>query len=164
MLTNDQQILNDIAHALTDHMATETGAGHFVDLTTGETTFIQSEYMFNKNNITEEKIARYTDWEQDEIRTYLEHDLIQIKLIPSYESFRVMEAFADTRSGNEQNRLYRVLQGQRPFANFRYACIDLGILQQWYDFQNDAENRLAQDWLKDNDLEIKDGKIVRITG
>lgn len=43
--TPKQILLNEIACALTDHMTEDYGSGHFVDLTTGEVTFIQSDYM-----------------------------------------------------------------------------------------------------------------------
>lgn len=52
-------------------------------------------------------------------------------------------------------------QFARPFACFRYACNDLGILQQWYDFKNKAEAHPAQEWLAENHLLIKDGNITR---
>lgn len=162
MCAKDQQLLSEISFALTDHETTQYGAAHFVDLTTGDVTFIQHEYMFEEDEITEDEINSYHDWEQECIRTYLHHDLIHIEPLHSSESFRVMEAFAETRSPQEQQHLYKALNRKRPFANFRYAVEDLGILQDWYDFKNEAEARQAQEWLKENDLEIRDGKIHRI--
>lgn len=161
MNTTYHQLLSEIAFALTDHMTTENGAAHFVDLTAGKVTFIQEEHMFENGEITEEEINDYQDWEQDQIRTYLHHDLIEIEPIPSHESFRLMEAFADSRNEQEQTHLYKALNRRGPFTCFRYACNDLGILQQWYDFKNEAEARQAQEWLAENHLVIKDGKITR---
>lgn len=37
----------------------------------------------------------------------------------------------------------------------------MGILQEWYDFKNAAEEAMAEKWLEHHDLEIIDGKIVR---
>lgn len=162
-MNTNQSLLSEIAFALTDHTSTENGAAHFVDLTTGEVTFIQGDYMFEEDEITEDEIASYHDWEQEQIRTYLHHELIEIEPISSRESFRIMEAFADTRNEQEQTHLYKALNRRGPFKCFRYAVEDLGILQQWYDFKNEAERRKAQEWLTENDLAIKDGKIVRIS-
>jgi len=160
MFTKDQQLLSEIAFALTSNNM--DGAAHFADLTTGDVTFIQHEYMFEEDEITEDEINAHHDWEQEQIRTYLHHDLIHIEPLHSSVSFRIMESFADTRTNKrELQRLETALTRKRPFANFRYACEDLGILQQWYDFKNEAEARQAQQWLKDNDLEIRDGKIQR---
>lgn len=129
MYTKDQQLLSDISFALTNHETTQYGAAHFADLTTGDVAFIQHEYMFEEDEITEDQINSYHDWEQDQIRTYLHHVLIHIEPIHSSKSFRVMEAFADTiasqRSNALSNRaklLYQALTRKRPFANFRYAC------------------------------------------
>lgn len=60
-----QMLLNEIACALTDHITEDYGSGHFVDLTTGEVTFIQGDYMFE--DVTPEELARYRDWEQEQI-------------------------------------------------------------------------------------------------
>lgn len=76
------------------------------------------------------------------------------------ESFRIMEAFTELRSEKEQRRLYRALNGRHLFASFRYAAENMGIIWQWYDFKGQAEARMAEDWLNEGDLEIKDGKII----
>lgn len=122
--TPKQMLLYDIACALTDNTADMYEAGHFVDLTTGEVTFIQGEYMLE--DVTPEELAEYEDWEQEQIIQYAEHDLVKIHCLPSHESFRVM-----------------------------------GILQDWYDFKNAAEETMAQKWLEEHNLNIIDGKIVR---
>ena len=158
MITN--RILSDLAFALADHESALSGSAHFVDLTTGDLTFIMDDYMFEEGEITEEEICSYKEWEQDAIRTFLNHDLVRIEPIPSHESFRIMEAFTELRSEKEQQRLYKALNGRHPFANFRYAAENLGIIQQWYDFKGEAEARMAEDWLNESGLEIKDGKII----
>ncbi|MBQ0050348.1 MAG: hypothetical protein KBT12_08990 [Bacteroidales bacterium] len=108
-MNTNQSLLSEIAFALTDHTSTERGATHFVDLTTGEVTFIQGDYMFEEDEITEDEIASYHDWEKGQIRTYLHHELIEIEPISCRESFRIMEAFADTRNEEEQTHLYKAL-------------------------------------------------------
>lgn len=154
-----QMLLNEIACALTDHITEDYGSGHFVDLTTGEVTFFQGDYMFE--DVTPEELARYRDWEQEQIREYSEHDLIKIECVPSHESFRVMERFIESRPEREHESLYAALAKRQPFREFRYKVERMGILQEWYDFKNAAEEAMAEEWLKDHDLEIIDGKIVR---
>lgn len=154
-------LLSELTCALTDHGTIQSGAAHFVDLTTGGLTFILPDHMFEDGEITEDEICSYKDWEQDAIRTYLEHNLVRIDPIPSYESFRIMEAFTELRSESEQQRLCKVLHGSRPFAGFRNAVEDMGIIRQWYDFKDQADARIAEEWLNENGLEIKDGKIMK---
>lgn len=157
--TSGQMLLNDIACALTDHMAGEYGAGHFVDLTTGEVTFIQSEYMLE--DVTAELLADYHDWEQEQIKEYSEHDLVRIECLPSHESFRVMERFVESRPEREHKSLYVALAKRHPFREFRSKVERMGILQEWYDFKNAAEQVMAKEWLDEHGLEIKDGKLIR---
>lgn len=158
-LTPQQLLLNEIACAMTDHTADMYEAGHFVDLTTGEVTFIQREYMLE--DVTPEELAGYRDWEQEQIIQYAEHDLVKINCLPSHESFRVMEQFVESRSEREQRSLYAALAKKHPFREFRSAVERMDILQEWYDFKNAAEEAIALQWLGEHDLEIIDGKIVR---
>lgn len=157
--TPRQMLLSDIACALTDHMAEEIGAGHFVDLTTGEVTFVQSEYMLEE--VTPDELADYRDWEREQIKVYSEHDLIRIDCVPSHESFRVMEQFVESRPEREKKSLYVALAKRYPFREYRDKVERMGILQEWYDFKNVAEHAMAEEWLNEQELEIKDGKIVR---
>ena len=158
-LTSKQMLLNEIACALTDHMTEEYGSGHFVDLTTGEVTFIQSEYMLE--DVTPEELSEYREWEQEQIKQYAEHNLIKIDCVPSHESFRVMERFVESRPEREHKSLYVALVKRHPFREFRAKVERMGLLQEWYDFKNSAEETMAQEWLEEHDLEIIDGKIVR---
>ena len=157
--TPRQMLINEIACALTDHMTDDYGSGHFVDLTTGEVTFIQGEYMLD--DVTSEELTGYRDWELDQIKQYVEHDLVKIDCVPSHESFRVMERFVESRQEREQIILYVALAKRHPFREFRGKVERMGILQEWYDYKNAAEKTMAEEWLEEHDLEIKDGKIVR---
>lgn len=152
-------LLNEIACALTDHMTEEYGSGHFVDLTTGEMTFVESEYMLE--DVTPEEMAEYRDWEQELIKQYSEHDLIKIECVPCRESFRIMERFVESRPEREQKSLYVPLAKRHPFREFRDKVERMGILQEWYDFKNAAEEAMAEEWLDDYSLEITGRKIVR---
>ena len=157
--TPEQMLLNEIACALTDHTSEEFGSGYFVDLTTGEVTFIQSEYMLE--DVTPDELTGYRDWEQEQIKEYSEHDLIRIDCVPSHESFRVMERFVESRPEREQKNLFVALAKRHPFREFRFKVERMGILQEWYDYKNAAEETMAEEWLNEQELEIKDGKIVR---
>lgn len=152
-------LLNDIACALTDHMTEAYGSGHFVDLTTGEVTFIQGEYMLE--DVTPEELAEYRDWEQEQIKQYAEHELIKIDCVPSHESFRLMERFVESRPERERKSLYVALVKLHPFREFRAKVERMGLLQEWYDFKSAAEETMALEWLEEHDLEIIDAKIVR---
>lgn len=155
-------ILTDIAFALTDHESRHFGAEHFLDLSDGNVAFIQPEYMLDEDDISEEEIGKYKDWEQEQIRAYRDHDLVRIDPIDSTESFSIMDDFAQTRPVSESQLLCCALSRMHPFSEFRKVVEKMGLLQDWYNFKNEAERNLAQKWLEEHDLAIREDKIVRI--
>ena len=70
-----------------------------------------------------------------------------------------MESFADSQPEDVCNGLFDALYRRHPFSNFQTAVRNLGVLQEWYDFKNNAEREIAVQWLKDNDLEFVEGKV-----
>lgn len=161
METTDQMLLGELAAALTDHEATNYGSRHFVDLTEGDITFIQQEYMLEEDDISPEELNTYNDWEKDEIITFLKHDLIRIEPVPSWQSFNIMENFAESCNEKKRARLLSALNRPHPFSVFRHAVEESGLLQQWYEFKNAAEMDMAGKWLIEEGLTIQNGRIIR---
>ena len=165
MSLDNKTLLSELACALTYKDAISFGVSHFVDLSNGEIVFIPEEYQIEK--ITSERLAKYRDWEKDSIRTYMEHDLIAIEPVPTKESFHIMEKFVETRSPHEQQKLIMALNRKHPFSNFKYAAEKLGILRQWYDFKNEADGQMAENWLKENSCKfvgINTGRVLKGLG
>lgn len=157
-LTPRQQLLSELASALTDHAAADMGNSYFVDLTDGTVTYIFGE--FKLSDVSPEELQSYPDWQQEQIRAFSEHELIKIDPVPSSQSFHIMEAFTETCNPQQQAQLYRALGRKHPFSNFRSVVDCLGLLQRWYDFKQKAEDCMAERWLHYSDLTIEDGKIV----
>ena len=88
------------------------------------------------------------------------HELVEIEPKSSREGYAFMERFAETRPEAQSDKIYQALNRRHPFSTFRYAVEDLGILQEWYDFKNKALEELAEERLRDYDIEFRDGKIV----
>jgi len=161
MDNTDQMLWGELAAALTNHEAPNHGSCHFVDLTKGNITFIQEEYMLEEEDITPEELSTYRDWEKDEIITFLEHDLIRIEPVPSWQSFNIMENFAESCNENKRTLLLSALNRPHPFSMFRYAVEESGLLQEWYDFKNASEMEIAREWLIEEGLTIQNGRIIR---
>jgi len=157
----DQSLLSELAIALTDHEAENHGSCHYVDLTEGNITFIQEEYMLEEEDITPKVLSTYNNWEKDEIITFLEHDLIRIEPLPSWKSFDIMVNFAESCIESKRIRLLSALNRQHPFSVFRHTVEESGLLQQWYDFKNEVEMNLARQWLIEEGLTIQNGRIIR---
>lgn len=78
----------------------------------------------------------------------------------SFESFKAMEMFADRQPEGIASKLYRALNGSRPFARFRSAVEVLDLLNDWYAFKNAWYKEKAEEWLRDEDVDFVDGQIV----
>jgi hypothetical protein len=86
--------------------------------------------------------------------------VVGIDPLPSYEKFHSMEEFADKQPKEISAKLWRALDGRRPFARFRVAVEMLGLLKEWYAFRDAWFIERAEEWLRDYDVDFVDGKIV----
>lgn len=71
-----------------------------------------------------------------------------------------MESFADEQPKEIAEKLYRALNGNKPFAHFRAVVETLGLLQDWYAFQNAWYKEKAEEWMLENGVDFKNGKVV----
>lgn len=157
-LKGSDNILEDISYALL-HNEAIGDVTWYVDLTEGRVVSIQEEYT------REDRVFPLQEWEKECIREtqkILKHELVEIDPEPKYVSFGIMEDFIESCSPKQQTVLLNALRRKHPFSNFRQSVDRLGILQNWYDFKNDAEHRIAEKWLYMEDLAIQDGRIVKV--
>ena len=56
--------------------------------------------------------------------------------------------------------LYHALEKRHPFSAFRYAAESTGVIQQWYQWRDHWQNEQAEEWMHENGVDFKDGKIV----
>ncbi|MCR4575666.1 MAG: thioredoxin-dependent thiol peroxidase [Lentisphaeria bacterium] len=87
------------------------------------------------------------------------HRLIEIDAIPSYIGYGIMEDFAEK---HDNEWVFRALKKRHPFAMFREAVERANLLDQWYAFHDEANEKLAQEWLEDNGIDFVDGKIIQL--
>ena len=73
---------------------------------------------------------------------------IEIENMNSTESFRIMEAFVNSRENNSTKiRLLTVLEGRKPFANFKFQIDNSGDYRdQWFVFRKEK----ITEWIKDS--------------
>ena len=110
---------------------------------TGEIIWINSEVMDND--------------ELEEIDNYLEeHDCCHLPSSYEINNYSIMEAFTDTRSGEEFDKLARALKGRGAFRRFKDTVNWLGIDQEWYDFQDNEYKRIAIKWCENNNIEYEE--------
>jgi hypothetical protein len=133
--------LEELAFALTDHDILED---QYLNLTQQTVSTIQREdYSWGQK------------WpaEGDEV--------IRVEKIPTRKSYNQMEAFADSIMDERIRRqLYHALEKRHPFGEFRYAAERTGVIQQWYDWRSRWQDEQAEEWMRDNGIDYKNGRIV----
>ena len=101
--------------------------------------------------INPEEILEYQkegNWNQEGFDD--EDKYLPIETIGSSESFRFMEAFAETlKDKNLQSRLIQSLEGKKPFANFKVVVENSPARQAWFDFRNNQHTSRAKEWIED---------------
>ena len=58
--------------------------------------------------------------------------------------------------GKEQNLLAISINGTGAFRRFKYTASELGLLDDWYRFLNNAHRELAIEWCEDNEIEYEE--------
>lgn len=56
----------------------------------------------------------------------------------------------------EQNLLAISINGSGAFRRFKYTASELGLLDDWYRFLNNAHRELAIEWCEDNEIEYEE--------
>lgn len=84
-----------------------------------------------------------------------EYDDDLISLPDSYEinEYRMMEDFIDTiEDVRIANCLTISLQGQGAFRRFKDMCINLDLIDKWYEFKNEKLKKMAIEWCEEHKL------------
>lgn len=112
-------------------------------------------YNPEKDEIFLSNIGEDGDLTEDEIDELFEESII---LPTQYEinEYQMMEDFIETIDNTEiKNNLQRLIHGKGAFRRFKDYCVEMGIIQDWYDFRDKKYKEIAIDWCKQNELEYK---------
>ena len=132
--------LSDIIDAIE---MTDQYSEYFLDKETGEIEYVSDMAM--------------TQAEQEEIYDRLdEHGFYRLPTSFDIRDYDIMEDFVETLSGAAHDRLDSAILGRGAFRRFKDTVYDLGIDQQWYDFQAAAYKRKAARWCEENGIEYEE--------
>lgn len=122
---------------------TDQYSEYFLDKETGEIEYVSDMAM--------------TRAEQEAIYDRLEeHGFYRLPASIDIRDYDIMEDFVETLSGKAHEKLALAIQGKGAFRRFKDMVYDLGIDQQWYDFQEAAYKRKAARWCKENNIEYEE--------
>ncbi|MCH7322973.1 UPF0158 family protein [Solibacillus sp. MA9] len=81
------------------------------------------------------------DWEDDD----------NLELVPykeSREMYEVMVDFSNQYEGELEEKLFQALNGRKPFHAFRETANSIGIINAWYDYEQEYVKKKMQEWLE----------------
>ena len=120
---------------------------------------VYSEYFIDKETGEIECVNDMTmsSSEKDEVYDSLdEHGFYRLPTSFDIRDYDIMEAFVNTLSGIEYEKLAHAIQGKGAFRRFKDNVYDLGIDQQWYDYQAKEYRRIAAEWCEENSIEYEE--------
>lgn len=112
-------------------------------------------YNPKKDEIFLSNIGEYEELSEDEIDELFEESII---LPTQYEinEYQIMVDFIEKIDNLEvKNNLQRLIQGKGAFRRFKDYCLEINIIQDWYDFKEQKYKEIAIEWCKQNKLEDK---------
>ena len=114
----------------------------FLDLETGEVV-----PRVGEDQVGEDATDKLIEENPDRFRA--------IESVPSHRSFKIMESFvSQLPASREKFRLEDVLEGRKPFRNFKDALSDMDPLRdEWFRFELESFAVIAQEWLEDEGIE-----------
>ena len=63
-------------------------------------------------------------------------------------------AFVDENIPDMHERVYRIFGKRGAYARYKDLLDEKGLLQQWYDFENDKETQALKQWCAENEIEL----------
>jgi hypothetical protein len=145
--------LNDVVEAIDSAMEEHV---HYLDKRTGEIVLLTSEELQAAEE--DELISEYPDWQQESVLKAREvlrkpEGFVQLPDQSDIHEYQIMEefclAFEDRRVGQE---LLRLIKGSGAFRRFKNAIHEKGVEKVWYEFKRNELERVAIDWLEENDI------------
>lgn len=112
-------------------------------------------YNPEKDEIFLSNIGEYEELSEDEIDELFEASII---LPTQYEinEYQMMVDFIETIENKEiKDNLQRLIQGKGAFRRFKDYCLEINIIQDWYDLKEQKYKEIAINWCKQNELKYK---------
>lgn len=100
-------------------------------------------------------IGEVENLSEDEIDELFEKSII---LPTQYEikEYQMIVDFIETIENKEiKDNLQRLIQGKGAFRRFKDYCLEINIIQDWYNFKEQKYKEIAISWCKQNELKYQ---------
>ena len=131
--------LSDIIEAIE---MTDPYSEYFLDRETGEIVWLNEMGM---DRAETEDICERLD----------AHGFYRFPTSFDIREYDMMEEFIETLPATARNRLGQAIRGKGAFRRFKDTIRQLGVDEQWYQYQASAYRKIAIEWCERNDLEYE---------
>lgn len=114
---------------------------------------METEYYYDTQN---EKVLMLFDERVDgEDNPELFEDYIPLPGQYDINEYRIMEEFIyELPVGKNQDVLARTIQGRGAFRRFKDKLYDLNLEKQWYQYREEAYEKIARQWSERHKIDI----------
>ena len=135
----------------------------FVDLENGCDVMVQRSVLSDMEEGDEEALSDLPDWQKDEVeiaRAIVADSGKRFVTPPDkyeFHEYRQMERFIGTvRNAGAADQLSQAIRGKGAFRYFKDTADRLGLLNQWFQYRNDAMKEFVVDWAEANNVPYED--------
>jgi len=90
------------------------------------------------------------DW--DDLES--EDRYIEVPKLSINDAFDVRENFSETVDGVNREKLLNALEQRKPFRTFKDVLLQLGLDEQWYEFENNYGKTQIEEWLEEEGISL----------
>ena len=122
---------------------------------------METEYYYDTQN---EKVVMLLDGMVDgednpeffeDIKEGFVEDYIPLPGQYDINEYRIMEEFIyELPAGNDQDVLARTIQGRGAFRRFKDKLYDLNLQKQWYQYRDEAYEKIARQWCERHKIDL----------
>jgi len=135
----------------------------FVDLENGCVVMVQRSVLSDVEEGDEEALSDVPDWQKDEVEIAraIVADAGKRFVTPpdkyEFHEYHQMERFIGTvRNSGAADQLSQAIRGKGAFRYFKDTADRLGLLNQWFQYRDDAMKEFVVDWAADNNVPYED--------
>jgi hypothetical protein len=139
---------------------------HYLDKRTGEILLITNEEMEAAEE--DELISEYPDWQQEPILKAREilksKDFVGLPDQFDIHEYKIMEDFClQCQNRDVGETLLGLIKGSGAFRRFKNAIHSMGVENDWYQFRRRELEKLAIQWLEQENLTYSDKDVPEIS-
>ena len=114
---------------------------------------METEYYYDTQN--EKVLMLFDEMVDGEDNPELFEDYIPLPGQYDINEYRIMEEFVyELPAGKNQDVLARAIQGRGAFRRFKDKLYDLNLEKQWYQYRDEAYEKIARQWSERHKIDL----------